>query len=273
MTGQPTSGGILSTELGQRVLSAVAMLVVVVAITVIGGSTFSLLWTLISAILFYEWRNIVAQDDFDTIDGLAVVALFVGLILALAGMRLAGAAVILLLPLLGLINAGAQERSKAAWIWFGAAYSSILAFTLPVVRGGASEGGLALVFFLFLVVWATDIVAYFAGRRFGGPKLMPKVSPKKTWSGALGGLAGAILIAFAFSGILKGIALSYLVVVAGLVSVISQAGDLFESWIKRRYSVKDSSNLIPGHGGFLDRLDGLIPASVPVAVYALLTMA
>jgi phosphatidate cytidylyltransferase len=116
-----------------------------------------------------------------------------------------------------------------------------------------------------LVVWATDIGGYFAGRTIGGPKLWVRVSPKKTWAGAIGGLTGSLIVAagFAASGI--GRMVSMLLLAAAL-SVVSQLGDLFESAVKRRFGVKDSSHLIPGHGGVLDRIDGFVAAIVLAAI-------
>ena len=128
---------------------------------------------------------------------------------------------------------------------------------------------------MFAVVWSTDIAAYFAGRKIGGPKLMPRVSPNKTWSGALGGLLGAV-VAGTLVPVLADLAgmplpsAASLPVVAGvsaLASVLSQAGDLVDSGLKRRYGVKDSGKIIPGHGGVMDRLDGFFAVAVLAAVY------
>jgi phosphatidate cytidylyltransferase len=117
---------------------------------------------------------------------------------------------------------------------------------------------------LLLIVWATDIAAYLAGRLIGGPKLAPAISPGKTWSGAAGGLAGALVVAVVASPGAWGLAM------AAVLSVVSQMGDLMESGIKRHYGVKDSGKLIPGHGGLLDRLDGVLTAAPVAAVLALL---
>src|SRR5207244_9116237 len=120
--------------------------------------------------------------------------------------------------------------------------------------------------FLFAVVWSTDIAAYFAGRALGGPKLAPSVSPKKTWSGAIAGLAAAIAIAIGvanFGGLAGTLALS---AIAVMLSVVAQAGDLFESALKRRFGAKDSGHLIPGHGGLMDRLDGFVAAATLAAL-------
>ena len=126
--------------------------------------------------------------------------------------------------------------------------------------------------FLFAVVWATDIAAYFVGRAIGGPKLMPQVSPKKTWSGAIGGthrrrsLAAVAVAKFAgLDGLVRDRAS-----LAVVLSVVAQAGDLFESALKRRFGAKDSSQLIPGHGGLMDRLDGFVAAAVLAALIGLL---
>ena len=158
------------------------------------------------------------------------------------------------------------------WYLFGIPYAAIPILCLPFIREQPSPDGLWLILLLFLVVWASDIFAYFAGRHFGGPKLMPTVSPNKTWSGAIGGLSGALLVGFVFAIYVD---LSPVMAVVGsvIMSVFSQAGDLFESWFKRRFGVKDSSNLIPGHGGFLDRVDGLLTAVLPLSLYLLLTTA
>jgi phosphatidate cytidylyltransferase len=125
--------------------------------------------------------------------------------------------------------------------------------------------GFVALMFVLLVVWVTDIGGYFAGRGLGGPKLWPRVSPKKTWAGAIGGLALSLVIAAAFALLGFGRMLPLLLLGTAL-SVVSQLGDLFESAIKRRFGVKDSSQIIPGHGGLLDRLDGFVAAIVFAAL-------
>jgi phosphatidate cytidylyltransferase len=136
-----------------------------------------------------------------------------------------------------------------------------------LVRLDRDEGFITLIFVL-LVVWVTDIGGYVAGRGIGGPKLWPRVSPKKTWAGALGGFAGSLAIAAGFGiwGLGKPLPL---LVLAAILSVASQLGDLFESAVKRRFGVKDSSHIIPGHGGLLDRLDGFVAAIVLAAVFGI----
>ena len=148
------------------------------------------------------------------------------------------------------------------WAIGGFAYALMAALALLWIRDRA-DNGLAVVIWIFLVTWATDIGAYFAGRRFGRKKLAPAVSPNKTWAGLYGGIIAAAAIAGAWVWLL-GLA-PVLWLLAPLFAVAAQAGDLFESWMKRRAGVKDSGNWLPGHGGVFDRLDGLIPVAALTA--------
>ena len=139
----------------------------------------------------------------------------------------------------------------------------------PILLRSDSEYGLLAMMFLFAVVWATDIVAYFVGRAVGGPKLVPRVSPKKTWSGAIGGTVAAVIWRSPsprrrrFRNCLQSQCSR------SFCRLSAQAGDLFESFVKRRFGAKDSGHLIPGHGGLMDRLDGFIAASVLAALIGL----
>lgn len=153
----------------------------------------------------------------------------------------------------------------AFWGMAGIVYAVSLFFSVVALRSGPVYG-LPAIFFLFAIVWATDVFAFFAGRAIGGPKLAPRISPKKTWSGMIGGVLG---------GVLAGVVLLMLFSIpvkpahAGLAAALSLAsvvGDLFESAFKRKFNVKDSGHLIPGHGGFMDRLDGFLFAAVAAAI-------
>ena len=123
---------------------------------------------------------------------------------------------------------------------------------------------------VFAIVWTTDVLGYFAGRAFGGPKLWPAVSPKKTWSGAIAGTVGAVVVALLVAAQFGSFDRIAIIAVALLLSIMAQAGDLFESWVKRRFDAKDSSHIIPGHGGVMDRLDGFWAAAVVGCVVGLL---
>jgi phosphatidate cytidylyltransferase len=157
----------------------------------------------------------------------------------------------------------------SVWAATGLVYA-LATFLGPVLIRNDDQLGFIAILFLFAVVWATDILAYFVGRAVGGPLLWPRVSPKKTWAGALGGSAGAIAAGIAVAsaaGIGNVLAIGAL---ALLLSIASQAGDLLESAVKRHFSAKDSSGLIPGHGGLMDRLDGFLVAAFAAAVIGVL---
>lgn len=154
----------------------------------------------------------------------------------------------------------------AGWYIGGFLYALIAALSLLWIRDRA-ENGIELVMWVFITVWAVDIGAYMAGRSIGGPKLAPAISPKKTWAGFYGGIAAASLLGGAWA-LLTGLEL-WLLVAAPLLAVVAQAGDLFESWMKRRAGVKDSGNWLPGHGGVFDRLDGLLPVALLTALAVL----
>jgi phosphatidate cytidylyltransferase len=155
------------------------------------------------------------------------------------------------------------------WGLGGVLYVAALYYSVLILRQDALLG-LVSIFFLFAVVWGADVGAYFAGRTLGGPKLAPRISPKKTWSGFVGGL---ITAALAGAAVLKVMGLSPKpahIVLALVLGVASVLGDLFESGFKRHFGVKDSGSLIPGHGGFLDRLDGFVFAAIAAALFGLL---
>ena len=150
-----------------------------------------------------------------------------------------------------------------AWNIGGFFYALIPALALLWVRD-RSDDQLALVLWIFIVTWATDIGAYFVGRAFGRAKLAPSISPGKTVAGLYGGVAAATVLAGAwawFAGLKPPLFL-----LAPLFALAAQGGDLFESWMKRRAGVKDSGNWLPGHGGLLDRLDGLVPVAILTAI-------
>lgn len=153
---------------------------------------------------------------------------------------------------------------RVGWIALGFAYASAALAASVAVRLDPVWGFTALMFIL-LIVWVTDIGGYVAGRGLGGPKLWPRVSPKKTWAGAAGGFIASLAVAGGFAALGLGGLLSLLLLGAAL-TVVSQLGDLFESAVKRHFGVKDSGRIIPGHGGLLDRLDGYVFAAVMAAL-------
>jgi phosphatidate cytidylyltransferase len=166
---------------------------------------------------------------------------------------------------------GARLRGFALidWLAGGVAYAGVLLFA-PLILRRDPAFGLTAILFLFAIVWATDIVAYFAGRAIGGRKLWPAVSPKKTWAGALGGTLGGIAAGLLTVKLMGLSVTPMLVLVACVLSMVAQGGDLIESAIKRYFGAKDASQLIPGHGGLMDRLDGFLTAVAAAVMVGLL---
>ena len=161
-------------------------------------------------------------------------------------------------------SANLTAASRAAWLVGGAAYAFLMGWS-PIVLRNDPQFGFAVIVFLFGVVWTTDILGYFGGRALGGPKLAPSISPSKTWSGAVAGTVGAA-VASALVAATLGIRVLPVIVVGVVLSLVSQAGDLAESAFKRKFHTKDASNLIPGHGGVMDRLDGFWAAALGAAI-------
>ena len=250
------------SDLKPRVAAAVAMGSLALATAWIGGFVFAVFWWLASIVLLWEWQRLIGRARLA--ERVAVGGLMVALA-ALSALHNSILGVVAVL-ILGAVAVGWLARqSEGIWAAAGALYAGALVASVVLLRISPSFG-LAAILWLFAVVWGTDIAAYFAGRLIGGPRLWPSVSPGKTWAGAIvGALAGAVLGLLLAAWTNRLAALFWL----GLATAIaSELGDLFESALKRRFGVKDSSGLIPGHGGLMDRLDAFVAASVFAAVVA-----
>jgi phosphatidate cytidylyltransferase len=247
-----------------RVLAAIVLAPLAIAIAWYGGWLWALLVMSATIGLYVEWLVVIdlARESRASVPGVAALA--VAGICLIAG-RLDAALIVLVIGLVIVALLAPERRQWAATGFFYAASAQIASV---LVRQDPASGFAAL-FFVLLVVWAADIGGYFAGRGIGGPKLWPSVSPKKTWAGAIGGFAGGLAVAGAFAAAGAG-KTGPLLALAAFLSVISQLGDLFESAVKRRFGVKDSSHIIPGHGGLLDRLDGFVAAVVAAAILGFL---
>ena len=260
------AGALRSSELVLRVCSALVLVPLAIGTAYLGGWAFALFWGAAAIGVLWEWISLVAPSEERSM--LLIGGAALALAVALAGMGHALAAIVVLA--MGALGVAALTLAqRRAWIAGAVVYAGALAVAPIVLRTDEEEGFLAVIF-LFAIVWMTDIGAYFAGRALGGPKLVPQVSPNKTWAGAVGGLVAAILAAVAVANLAALTAIFALAVLALALSVFAQGGDLFESLLKRRFHAKDSSHLIPGHGGLMDRLDGFVTASVAAALIGLL---
>jgi phosphatidate cytidylyltransferase len=242
-----------------RVLVALVLIPLAIAVAYAGGWLWLGLVVLAAIGLFVEWLMIVGGTP-----ERAVVAMGGGaLVAAAACLQLGRIGLSFGLLALGLIVAAGLTPARRGWVALGLGYASAALLASVLIRLDQVYGFAALMLVL-VVVWMSDIGGYFAGRAIGGPKLWPRVSPKKTWAGAVGGfvLSLAAACGFAALGVGKWLPLLGL---AAVLSIVSQLGDLFESAVKRAFGVKDSSHLIPGHGGLLDRLDGYVFAVVAAA--------
>jgi len=246
------------SNLQKRILSAIVLGAIAIVLTALGGFAFGILACAIGLSVFYEWQLITLRRSTSVTRGLAwaclicvmVVLLFTQHILTMIGVLFAGATLV----------AAIGGRANGYWPAFGLIYSGFPSIALTLLRGDTGDG-FAAILFLFAVVWATDIFAYFNGRALGGPKLAPRFSPNKTWAGAIGGAAAAVAAGVAFAAFITPTGGVSVPLIALLLSIVAQIGDLGESWVKRRFGVKDSGQLIPGHGGVMDRVDGLVAAA------------
>ena len=236
------------------------------ALTWLGGLPFRLLCVLIAGAVFYEWARMSRFGaTLRAVDFVPEALMLIFLAALVAGLP-ATTLLVLLAMLVVAAAVTSTTRSRAGqWDAGGLAYAGLAGLSLALLRDD-EQPGLVAILFLFAVVWATDIFAYFVGRTVGGPKLAPSISPGKTRSGALGGAVGGVVAGLVLAAIAGAGNLATLGLVALVLSIVSQAGDLFESWVKRRHGRKDSSALIPGHGGVMDRVDGLVAAAFALYV-------
>lgn len=230
-----------------------------------GGVWFLALMCLAAAAMAWEWTTMCGHRLASWPEAVAPVALVLATILGAGGHPVLALGV-LAVGTAGLILLGRGARPLT--LALGVPYIGIAAAALAWLRADPAAGwGNTL--FMLVIIWSSDIGAYLAGRTFGGPKLAPAISPGKTRSGAVGGLIAASLAGLAVAASVSGaVPVGRVLVLSALLGVAAQAGDLFESGLKRHFGVKDSSHLIPGHGGVLDRLDAVLPVAPIAAILA-----
>jgi len=250
------------SDLLLRTLVGIGLIAVAAFALFLGGIVFWLLCTVLGVLMMAEWADLDRAEPKQK--RLAMYALFVPL--AIMFPLAAGPGFFAL----GLVAAAfffLAIVTRGATLAAGAFYVGLPVLALLLIRH--QQDGIVYAFWTLALVWMTDIGAYFAGRTIGGPKLAPALSPNKTWAGLIGGVVLASLFA-AFMHREYGLAMR-LTLATPVLAVAAQTGDLFESWLKRRAGVKDSGNILPGHGGVLDRLDGLVPVA-PLAAALLVVV-
>jgi phosphatidate cytidylyltransferase len=258
MTPAPNPGK--WTDLKVRTMSSVLLIPAVLIDIWYGGVWFTVLSIFLGVMVAYEWSNIANDDDAAHFALLALTALIAGLMPQSSGV-LVTLAVVAALFLMTYFIADWRKAPQTFWAKFGAIYVGLPVMALVMLRNDEQWGAEAIIW-VMIIVWSADIMAYFFGRTFGGPKLAPILSPNKTWSGLVGAVVGAATASLLFALWVEPGRIWPLIVLAGVFAIIEQGGDIFESTLKRRHNVKDSGDLIPGHGGIIDRVDGLLAVAV-----------
>jgi phosphatidate cytidylyltransferase len=244
----------VTPELVQRVTVGILLIIVAVLELWLGGSALWVLATVAALIMGGEWAGLTRADDKRRLIQYALC-----IPLALMSPLAAGPSLLAMAAIAG-ATIFTLIVTRNRWLAAGVPYVALPIMALLWIR--MQDNGLLLAFWALSLVWATDIGAFFAGRNFGGPKVAPAISPNKTWSGLIGGMVAALLLGWALASYYD---LPFQLAMASPgLALLAQVGDFFESWMKRRAGVKDSGTILPGHGGVLDRLDGVV-TSLPVA--------
>lgn len=259
--------GSSSSDFTPRLVSTLVLAPLVVFFAWLGGVWFAALIVLVCMVAYWEWTVMTVRSVDIRRDAIACACILCLSISVAWTPSLIPAVIVFFIASLGIALIASGRRF--GWTLTGLAISSMLAVSLIFIRQ-TEPNGLEMLVFVSFTVWAADIFAYLIGRSVGGPKLMPSVSPNKTWSGFLGGLFGAVMCGSLVASIFFDDQVLALGMMAVILALFAQAGDLMESYVKRTFQVKDTSNLIPGHGGVLDRIDGLsVAAYAFVFIYAM----
>jgi phosphatidate cytidylyltransferase len=254
------------SEMVKRVGSALVLAAVALGAVGLSPWTFVVLVIAAGATIAWEWGRLVRGEGWDAITLLqtaGVAAIAISVTLGRPGPALGALACAAIAIALVSVSTG-----TLTWSLLGLVYAALPAWALVWLRSDEALG-VATLLYLFAVAWTTDTASYFAGTLIGGPKLAPRISPHKTWSGLIIGALTPALIGYAFALVLKGTSGMRLALVSIMIAAACQIGDLSESAVKRRFGTKDMSHLIPGHGGLLDRIDGLLIAALAAGLIAL----
>lgn len=245
------------SDLGIRTVTGIGLILVALFCLVFGGDPFWILLSAAALAMIAEWAGLIGAERWQAWTAL------IGLAVPL-GLEQPHLSVPESWPWWGLLGSSAVVTivTRRPRLGAGLLYAGLPTLSLFYLH--ALYNGVGITLWALLVVWATDIGAYFAGRSIGGPKLAPVLSPNKTWAGLIGGMISAIAVGFALAALFH---LPFrLAAFSGLLAIAAQAGDLYESMMKRRAGVKDSGRFLPGHGGAMDRLDGVVPVACLVGL-------
>ncbi|HXV22858.1 MAG TPA: phosphatidate cytidylyltransferase [Alphaproteobacteria bacterium] len=267
MAHPPASASSTSASFKLRLVSALAMAPIALVMAWLGGWALAAFVAGAAVLASLEWSRLTISD-WQTPGAAIMIAVMLAAIFVAAlaafdwalGLVIAAATVIVLAGLVG---------RPLVWLGAGILYVGLPCLALLWLRALPSSG-LETLLWVLVLVWAVDVAAYFTGRAIGGPKLAPQISPSKTWAGLGGGVAAAAMVGLAAAS-LTGAKLLPLTVVSAGLAIVEQAGDLLESAVKRHFRVKDAGRLIPGHGGLMDRVDGLVTTLVAVAAITVAT--
>jgi phosphatidate cytidylyltransferase len=255
----------LSSNLKLRIFSGAVLAGIAFLLAYAGPLPFAFLILGCALVISWEWGRLVRGATFDLGFFVHAIAVTMAIVLAAAGYAaLAFAVLVIAAIMLVPLYIGRGARLSA----LGVFYVGLPAVALLWLRSDEPYG-FTVVLFIFAVVWSSDTAAYAAGRTIGGPKLWPRVSPNKTWAGLSGALCAGGIAAAAFAVLEPEAGAVRLILLGVALALVAQAGDLAESALKRLFGLKDASELIPGHGGFMDRMDSIVAAAVAAALLAL----
>ncbi|PCI51344.1 MAG: phosphatidate cytidylyltransferase [Alphaproteobacteria bacterium] len=246
-----------------RVVSALVMLPIAIFIILQGGIAYNIFVVMITVLILYEWNGICEDKALNAAFVFQVLTVLLLVYYLILGIDFDIS--VFLVPFGGLLAACIYYKIKLNFAILGLVYALLPALSLIFLR--QNDGGL-IVLWMMIIVWSMDIGAYFSGKTIGGPKMSPRISPNKTWAGLIGGAVTAVvfgLIAAHYFNL--GFDLMFLIPVVTALAIWSQIGDLAESALKRHFKVKDSGALIPGHGGIMDRVDGVVFAAPAMMLF------
>lgn len=263
---------VFKKELRARMMSAAILIPTALFATWFGEVSFFVVVLLTGALVLYEWLRMIGAGHIAPLRWVGWIGLAMVAVAALTQpLGVAALAVVACAFVCGAVAWSYRFDIAVRWVAAGIVYAGVAVVCLIALRKGVD--GFGAVVFVFLIAWASDTAAFFVGRKVGGPKLWRRVSPSKTWSGACGGLVFGTIFGVLVAAWLNVPVTPTTVMVAALVSISAQAGDLLQSAAKRRFAVKDAGSIIPGHGGVMDRVDGLMVAGLVTVVLGSLVVA